>query len=175
MKYIKKILSVSVIFAVIFALVGCGLLNFDDESAIKEKTKTRAIEVLATLENGDREAFRVSFEAWICDMPDYGKGENYSFDFFKGEVLSVEQRTFHTGERISNVQDSYKTATGTYDVVTSEGEYVVYIQYFISHTNEEYIGKLRKFKLIDKKDAEPGCCAEMGWKYGVYYPGWVDE
>ncbi len=159
-QYIKKILSPCVILVVIFALAGCGLLYFDDESVIKENTKIRALEVLATLENGDREAFRASFEDWISDMTDYDKGENYSFDFFKGEVVSIEQRTFHTGERKSNVQDSHSTATGTYDIVTSEGEYVLYIEYFTFHTNESYIGKLRKFKLIDKKDAEPGCCAE---------------
>jgi len=177
---IKRLISFCGVFAMTLGLFGCSrFLIYDsqkDDDAMREEAKGVARDVLKTLENKDRKAFRALFHEQICVLSDYDEGEAYTFEVFSGTVASISQESFHTGGHIASKGESYTTATSGYNVVTDDNEYLLCVEYYTKHDNDKYIGKIIKMKILNSKYApESGYFADMSLRYGIYYPGWLDH
>lgn len=170
----KVIISIGTILMVVFMLSGCiSVFKMrSSDSELKESEKL-AVSLITTLELRDSQGFRKMFDDSVLNMPEFENGEKYAFEIFYGNLQSISIKSHSSGSRTSNVVDSYTTLDVLCDVITTQNQYMVYIEYFTSHDNVNRINKIIKFKIIETENAAPySNFADMGAKYGVYYPGW---
>jgi hypothetical protein len=159
---------------IIFTLCACSD-EPDEEQAGKDMEQVLT-ELFSTVQEQDKNAFISFFDDDVSAQPDFENGMDYVFSSYKGDIQSVTckfplgvRTDFEPGERI------YR-AFGTFNVVTSENEYVVYLEFFTryesKYPNEPY--KIKIFKILEKQAFDNGeNFHDCSLRNGIYYPGWL--
>ena len=180
----KLIICFIGIFVMLFSFLACDFFGrkvfiryipLDDEETIYATGEELSTSLLISIENNDIEAFKSHFCDFVLTTEDYSNGEKYVFDTFLGKVQSIERLGYSTGDRFSPNEKS-KHASISYSVITDEKEYVMLITFYTYYKqNSEYENKIYEFKILNKEGApQTGYFSDMGQRYGIYYPGWLD-
>ena len=173
---IKKFLSGIVALITSFNLVGCNSKLTDEE--IGKAMEEILTQLFISVQEVDKETFKTFFADHVVAMSDFENGCSYVFDRYQGNLISVKFRSagssgthFVPGEKISY-------AYMTFFVNTSEKEYMVCIEFYTHYQSKYPDGsyKIRKFSLLTKQDdGEFEDHNGFNLRYGIYYPGWIDE
>lgn len=172
---IRKILSGVMALIVSLNIMGCS------SKTSEQKFGTDMESVLTQLFNAvqinDREKAKTFFADDIVELYDFDEGMNYIFSQYSGDLLDVNWdftigtgKCFVPGENICY-------AFATYDIISSENEYMVYVEFYTEYKSKYPDGsyRIRKLKLLDKQSLNNGeNFNDCTLRYGIYYPGWTD-
>lgn len=177
---LKKILSCTLALITSITFFSCG--NMKDSQIKQNDVGKHMEEVLAKLldsiNNDEKETFKDFFSEDVLTLHDFENGYNFVFGMYQGDLLSISCNfPLGTGQHIvPNEHICY--AFTTFDIVTSENEYVAFVEFYTQYLSKypENSYKIRKFKILDKQSLDNGAnfndCTQ---RYGIYYPEWVGE
>ena len=160
------------------SLWGCGkrllYIPHEDEETITQTAQELVVSLLESVENEDTETFKHLFADHVVTMTDFEIGKEYVFDLYKGKIQSISKKSLHTGYSIGPGISRTNYAYVSFDIVTNEGKYKMCIEFYTKDNENQ--GKLRKMKILENEDLPgSGYFADMGLRYGIYYPGWIPE
>ncbi len=176
--FLKTVISIISACTMFLGLIGCHSrlrIETDEEKAIiSQQAEAIALSILKATNNRDHESFDSMFTQYVLNLSDYSLGKNYTFDTFNGEIKSLVQLNLSTGGRISSDKTQcYDDASVTYRVTTHNNDsYLMNFSYYTNHISEK--NKVREFKIYKESSNEDNNFHDMGLRYGVYYPGWID-
>lgn len=172
--YLKKFISVVIAMLTLFNLFGCSSNQIDQEK-IAADMEIILTQIFDLIKNGDKETFKTYFADDALNVSDFEDGWNFLLTQYKGDLLNIdckfpmgEGTRFVPGERI-------QTAFTTFNIITSENEYVAYIDFYTQYSSKYPEGsyKIRIFKLLTKHMLDDGeNFHDCSLRYGIYYPGW---
>ena len=145
-----------------------------DQEEASAHMKIILTDLFNSVKKDERQLFNDFFADHVLSMDDFENGKNYVFNSYKGDLKNIEcNLPMGTGESIGpNVHIFY--AFTSFKIITTDNEYTVYVQFYTKNPETEY--KIMKFKLLDKQAMDNGDdFSDMGLRYGIYYPGWVDK
>lgn len=172
----KKILCVLITILIVSTFTACS--DEPDEKQIGKDMEKVLSELFTSVQAQNEETFKSFFDDDVLGQPDFEDGMNYVFSSYNGDVQSVTCKfplgigtDFEPGERI------YR-AFSTFDIITNENEYVVYVEFFTryesKYPNAPY--KIIIFKLLEKQALENGeNFHDCSQRRGVYYPDWISQ
>lgn len=172
--YLKRIISGAVAVIASFSLFGCSS-NQLDEKKIAADMEIILTQLFDSVKNGEKEVFKSFFAEEAVTLSDFEEGCNFVFNQYHGDLLRIDCNfpmgmgtRFVPGERIHS-------AFTTFNIVTSENEYVAYIDFYTQYSSKYPEGsyKIRIFKLLTKQMLDDGeNFHDCSLRYGIYYPGW---
>ena len=173
----KKFLCAVIVFAISINLFGCGLIYIEDkDEEIGNKMEGKLEQLFLAVQNGDRETFKNFFDEDVALQADFQYGIDYVFELYQGDLKEVKwTHQLGTGEHIGP-EKHYEYAFGSFDIVTSENEYLLYMEFYTQYKSKYPKGTyiIRKFKLLEKDSLERGeNFHDCSQRYGIYYPGWL--
>lgn len=163
---LKKFLSGAVALVIMLNLVGCS--NQMDEEQIGQDMEEVLTCLFDAVQERDLETFKTFFDDDVVTISDFEYGCNYVFELYQGDLLNINYfGTGHTGKTFT-AEEQICYAYMTFDVITSEKEYRVGVEFYT-----QYPYKIRKFKLLDKQENVD----DYGFsqRYGIFYPGWLNN
>ncbi len=172
--YLKKIICVAVALLTLLSLFSCSSNQIDEEKTAADM-EIILTQIFDSVKNGDKETFKTYFADEALNISDFEDGWDFLLSHYKGNLLSIDCKfpmgmgtRFVPGERIHH-------AFTTFDIITSENEYVVYIDFYTQYSSKYPEGsyRIRRFKLLTKQMLDEGeNFNDCTLRYGIYYPGW---
>lgn len=177
MKYfLEKFLSGVIALVTSFSFCSCNYNQFDDEK-IGKAMEEILTQLFNSVQDGDKETFKVFFADHVVELSDFEDGCNYVFDQYQGRVLSVKcNYPMGTGKHIvPGEQICY--AFSTFDISTDRNSYTVFVEFYTKYQSKYHDDpyKIRKFKLLSKQQWDTGeNFNDCSQRHGIYYPGWIN-
>ncbi len=179
-RVLKKLLCGIAVLATLLGFGSCGLryvpgYSYKEEKQILERIKAILVDLLDSAQSQDEITFETFFADHVVAMSDFEDGKNYVFDTYDGNLIRIEgpSNISSTGEEIGSGYHNTNVFTW-FNVITDQSEYKVLLEIYINAPpNNSY--KIRKFKIYNKQEADQHNQADMNLRYGVYYPGWIEE
>lgn len=171
--YLKRIICGAVALITSFSLFACSS-NQPDEKKIAMDMETILTPLFDSVKNGEKEIFKTYFADDTLSLSDFEEGCDYVFSQYRGDLLEIDCHLpmgmithFVPGERIHR-------AYTTFDIITSENEYVVYIDFYTQYSKyPEGSYKIKGFKLLTKQMIDDGeGFTDCSLRNGIYYPDW---
>ena len=170
---LKRILCFLLTILIVAPLCACS--DELNEEQIASDMEGILTELFGAVQAQDKEAFKAFFASEALNVSDFDDGWDYLLAQYKGDLLSIDCKlpmgigtNFVPGERIHS-------AFTTFNIVTSENEYVAYIDFYTQYSSKYPEGsyKIRIFKLLTKQMLEDGeNFHDCSLRYGIYFPGW---
>ena len=176
-----RVICSAMAIVMVIGLLGCKYANlrgftYDqiDQNEAKNQMTRILIDLFDAVKNDNIQQFDNFFADHVITLPDFKNGRDYVFDTYSGEIISIECRLpMITGENIRNDMHLFFAST-IFDIVTSNDEYRVYVEFYTKDAETQY--KIRKFKMLSKLSVDNGeNFSDMGLRYGIYYSGWIRE
>jgi hypothetical protein len=163
---IKKIVLL-ILLTNSFMLTSClyrgGPVYVGEERAAKKRIK----EILAAIENKDKEAMKALFsKKALAEVNDFDEGVDYLFDFFQGDVQSWEIDAWSSGESIERGKKSIMLRVW-YIVTTDKEKYMFFVIDYIKDTMNPDNAGLYTLRVIKAEDEE----TEFGYWQDMVIPG----
>ncbi len=172
--YLKKIINVVLVIVTLLSLFGCSSNQIDQEK-IAVDMEIILTQIFESIKNGDKETFKTYFADEALNSSDFEDGWDFLVAQYKGDLLDIdckfpmgEGTRFIPGERVH-------CAFTTFNIITNENEYVVYIDFYTQYSSKYPEGsyKIRIFKLLTKQMLDDGDdFHDCSLRYGIYYPSW---
>jgi hypothetical protein len=132
-------------------------------------------EMFSAIKNDNKERFKTFFADHVVGISDFENGFDYVCELYEGNLVDINARLpFGIGDKLApDLHLEY--AFTAFDIITSNNEYIAYVEFYTKAPNNQY--KIRKFKLLEKQAFDSGeeSFSDCGMRYGIYYPGWIDE
>jgi len=140
-----------------------GPVYVGEERAAKKRIK----EILAAIENKDKEAMKALFsKKALAEVNDFDEGVDYLFDFFQGDVQSWEIDAWSSGESIERGKKSIMLRVW-YIVTTDKEKYMFFVIDYIKDTMNPDNAGLYTLRVIKAEDEE----TEFGYWQDMVIPG----